>query len=186
MPSARETDFSNMSFRETVGFYNKLRQMMYNEMNMLYGGFHSSAITLSLAQEADNWANTTHTVSRQMWQWVDAYSYYSDKKRFKRFDLAVRNGGHLVGLAYGRPSKVKTQLKIDLIESTPIAAHKQGFRIFELISECAQIYADLLGADEIRIMKPVNADVAKFYCKYGYELVEPAKKRFPVYCSLKL
>ncbi len=186
MSTARETDFSNMGFRETVKFYKGLRTLMYDEMNNIYPGFQSGPITLDLALTADTWANADHSKSRQMWSWVNAYSYYTDKKRFKRYDLSVKRGGSLVGLVYGVPSQAKTQLKVNLIEGTPISAHKKDARIFELISESAQIYADLLGADEIRIMRPVNQEVANYYCTYGFEFVEPAGKNLPVYCSLKL
>ena len=186
MTSARDTDCSGLSFSEALRFYGDLRKVLYDEMRVVFPGFMCSPISMRHAVEADGWVSAEHTASRSMWRWVDAHQYYNDKKRFKRYDIAINAGGNLLGLAYGMPSQAKTKLKVNILEGTPYKVHKKNTRIFELISESAQIYADLLGADEVRIMRPVNEDVANYYCSYGYEFVEPAGKNIPVYCSLKL
>ncbi len=173
-------------YRDAVLFYKDLRKLMYEEINQEFPVFHCSLITMEHARQADSWMGADHSPSRNAWSWVNAYQYYTDKKRFRRFDLSICGGGRLVGLSYGMPSQAKTKLKVNLIEATPFEAHKQNTRIFEVISEAAQIYAYLLGADEVRIMRPVNEDVAKYYCSFGYEYVEPIRKNMPVYCSLKL
>ena len=54
------------------------------------------------------------------------------------------------------------------------------------LSEAALSYADLQGADEIRIIKPVNDKAAKYYASYGYEVIQPIKKKMPAFCSMKL
>jgi len=186
MVTAREKNFSDLGFGELVQFYADLRKLMYTEMNDVFPGFSTEPVTLNLAMEADKWSGINHAKSRELWSWVDAFHYYSDKKRFKRFDISIKNSGLLLGLAYGMPTKAKTKLKINVIEATPYAVHKKNTRIFELISESAQIYASLLGADEVRIMRPANNDVANYYCSYGYEYVKPTNKSMPVYCTLKI
>lgn len=167
-------------------FYDNLRKALYDEMRAVFPGFACSPINLRDARQADTWVDVDHSGSRSMWRWVDAYSHYNDKKRFKRYDIAIKTGANLIGLAYGMPSQTKTKLKVNILDGTPYEAHKKDARIFELISASAQIYADLLGADEVRIMRPANQDVANYYCSYGYEYVEPAGKKMLVFCSLKL
>ena len=84
------------------------------------------------------------------------------------------------------PTQAKTKLKINIIEATPIEEHKKNTQIFELISTAAQYYAILLGADEVRIMNPLNADLSDYYATFGYNLVAPAKGKIGTYYSLKL
>lgn len=186
MTTARDKDFSQFSFSETANHYTTLRNILYQELNNNYPSFNCSNITLSDALQADKWRQLDSNPARQEWSWSHAYSAYIRKSEFKRFDLCVKNSGFVCGLAYGRPSRAKTQLKIDIIESTPIEHHKNNTRVFEIISKGAQYYAILLGADEIRIMNPLNKELVKYYASFGYDFVENKKKRLGVYCSMKI
>ena len=186
MSTARDTIFNSNDFASVVRFYNLLRKEVYEHTEALHPPFKCSKITLSDAINADTWRTVNHRAERSEWSWVQAFKNYDSKSAFKRFDLCVKNGSNLVGLAYGMPTKAKTKLKIDIIESTPIKEHKLNGGAFEIISTSAQAYAALLGADEIRIMNPLNKELSNFYGRFGYERVEPVKKSLGVYCSMKL
>lgn len=114
-------------------------------------------------------------------------SIISTARLFKRFDIAFKSSGKLAGLAYGVPTAHKTGLKIDLIEATPIRDDKHGRKVFELISYSAQVYAAMLGADEIRIMKPTTASTRAYYESWGYDYVDNSEKPSrPDYCVMRL
>lgn len=184
--SARDVDFSNYGFRDLVVFYKQLRSTLYEEVRSEYPDFSAGPISLSDAIMADTWDSFDPGKGRNKLEWIKSYHYYTNKKRFKRFDLAIHRGGNLVGLSYGMPSQTKTKLKVNILEGTPINEHKNDIRVFEMISVSAQLYGYLLGANEVRIMRPLNQKVTDHYCSFGYEYVEPAEKNMPVYCSLML
>lgn len=186
MQSAREMDFSAMEFREVTKFYRELRGLLYSDLAANFPGLQFGSITEQDAAVADTWDSIDPNKGRDLLNWKAAFKHYTAKTRFKRFDLRIKNGGNLVGLSYGMPSKVKTQLKIDLIESTPISLHKGNTKALEVITYAAQMYGILLGADEIRIMRPINRTVIDLYERYGFDFVESQCKRTPHYCSMKL
>lgn len=173
------------SFKSAVRLYSELRALLYEQMNSRYPGFNFTPVSLNDAITANSW-KSDETKDRGFIDWISCHRYYNAKSRFKRFDLSVKSASDLVSIAYGMPSRGKTKLNIDVIEATPIANHKMGYKAFEVISTAAQIYGVLLGADEIRIMRPINDKVMEHYCKLGYEFCEPAKKSLPVYCSMSL
>lgn len=177
---------SPRNFIDSVNFYSELRFLMYEEMRSRYEKFAFSHISFNDALLANKWDALDPDKSRDEINWVLAHQHYTAKSRFKRFDISIKSGSNLLGLAYGMPSKAKTKLKIDIVEATPFDAHRNSFKAIEVISVAAQIYGAFLGADEIRVMRPVNDKVAKYYCSYGYELYQPESKNLPVYCSMKL
>lgn len=185
MTSARDTDFKNFSFAQTRQFYSDLRTALFEEANERWVNLNITPISYADAKEADTWANLGPP-ERSAWSWIDAYGAYNRRDSFKRFEICVKRGGRVLGLSYGIPTKSKTKLKVDIIEATPYREHKQDTKVFEVISETAQMYAVLLGADEVRIMNPLNEKLTAYYCSYGYQYVESAKKSLGVYCSLKI
>ena len=64
-------------------------------------------------------------------------------------------------------SERKAELKVNILEGTPYETHKKAARILERIWKSTQIYADLLGADEVRTIRPANQGLANYYCSYG-------------------
>jgi hypothetical protein len=94
----------------------------------------------------------------------------------KRFEVSVWRGGQLYGLSYGRPSYKKTRLRIELIESSPVRDCTAVKEVFPIINIAAQYYAIALGAEEIRIINPVNDKVVEHYSKFGYTFVETSGK----------
>lgn len=183
MDSARNALFSG-DYREVREFYSTLRQMLFQRVNSRYPLFIAKPISYSDCKEADSWSNIDPQ-GRKDWFWTAEYSHY--QKFFKRFDVAFRHGAKLVSLSYGVPTAHKTGLKINLIESTPFKDDKLGIKAFEVISYAAQVYAILLGANEIRIMRPSSQKTLSHYCSFGYEYVSNEKKpSHAPYCVMKL
>ncbi len=186
MADARTKEFKQLSFPEVVKYYSKLRSTLYEELNSIYPLHRCGPISSSDAYQADKWRGIDQNKNRYAWRWIDAYSAYNRKSSFKRFDLSIKRGSHIVGLSYGEPTVSKKSLKIDIIESTPYEEHKKDTRVFEIVSRAAQYYGILLGADEVRIMNPLSDDLVNYYCSYGYEYVEPMKRKLGVYCTMKI
>jgi len=183
MESARNTKFSG-DFSEVKQFYSELRGILYKKVAQKYSQFKATPISFNDCKVADSWQKV-EPQKRSDWHWCDAYPLYN--KLFKRFDIAFKQSGKLVSLSYGIPTAHKTGLKVELIESTPFKSDKLGIKGFEVISYAAQVYATLLGADEIRIMKPTSLENRAHYCSYGYEYVSNEHKPSrPDYCVIKL
>ncbi len=183
MKNARDTQFSG-DFSEVKAFYAGLRRRLYNKMVQNYGQFIASPISYNDCLMADSWKRI-EPQKRNDWRWSDAYNAY--QKSFKRFDIAFKQGGKLVSLSYGIPTAHKTGLKVELIESTPFKEDKLGIPSFEVVAFAAQIYAFMLGADEVRIMKPTSPESRAHYCSFGYEYINNKHKpSLPDYCALRI
>lgn len=183
MRNARDTEFGG-DFNKVKVFYQQLRKELYKDVLQRYAQFIATPISYNDCVIADSWSRI-EPKRRSDWRWVAEYSGY--QKSFKRFDIAYKQNGKLVSLSYGEPTQHKTGLKVDLIESTPFKEDKLGVRAFEAISYAAQVYAAMLGADEIRMMKPTSPESRSHYCSFGYEYVSNSHKpSLPDYCVMKL
>lgn len=183
MMNARETIFSG-EFAEVKEFYTELRKILYQKASQQFGSFYATPISHVDCITADAWAKEEPR-GRNDWFWSAEYPTY--QKIFKRFDIAYKQNNRLVSLSYGVPTAHKTGLKINLIESTPFKEDKLGVKGFELISYAAQAYAAMLGANEIRIMKPTSEKARSHYGSFGYQYVSNKDKpSLPSYCVMKL
>ncbi|WP_238105792.1 hypothetical protein [Vibrio cincinnatiensis] len=59
-------------------------------------------------------------------------------------------------------------MRLDFIEANP---DNSGPRVFPATLFTMITYAELLGANEIRVMKPINDDVKKYYQSFGLTYV---------------
>lgn len=183
MTTARDTIFSG-DFGEVAQFYSELRRRLYKRASQKFSSFIATPISYRDCIQADSWAQE-EPKRRNDWHWTAEHSGY--QKAFKRFDIAFKQGQKLVSLSYGMPTAHSSGLKINLIESTPFKDDKLGFKGFELISYAAQVYAAMLGADEIRIMRPTSVKTRSYYEAQGYHYVSQVHKpSLPDYCVLKL
>lgn len=109
------------------------------------------------------------------------------RKRYpKRFELAIWYQGRLESLALGRPSYNGSRVRLDLVERLAGNSHLKG-RAFLITELCLIAYANLLGADEVRIMEPINDSVKNYYVSRGYAYVPSSgADYFPDYCVKKL
>lgn len=117
--------------------------------------------------------------------WELDYRLY--RKRYpKRFELAIWYQNRLESLALGRPSYNGSRVRLELVERLAGNSHLKG-RAFLITELCLIAYANLLGADEIRIMSPINESVKNYYIARGYSYVpSTGATHFPDYCVKKL
>lgn len=103
------------------------------------------------------------------WDWIDGYSSF--KFRYpKRFELAVWHKKSLISLTLGRPTYNGTALRLDFIEANP--DNPGDIRVFPVVLLAMMVYAEALGAAELRVMKPINEEVKKYYESVGLIYVE--------------
>ena len=151
--------------QEAREFYAALREKSRQLAMTKLEGVSLMPISFHTAKIADYWKLKAQYPAA--WSWVDAHRYYT--KKIKRFEVSAWCHGELQGLSYGRPTqRSKDTLKLELIEGSPIRDRHAVNRIFPIIHIAAQAYAIMLGADEIRIMNPVNEAVSRYYESYGF------------------
>lgn len=100
------------------------------------------------------------------WSWVVGYPALRSRYP-KRFELAVWYEQTLSGLSFGRPSYNGTFLRLDFVEAMPDNSKLKG-RIFPISISVAELYAQVVGAQELRIINPINQSVIRYYESFGY------------------
>ncbi|EGR1737541.1 hypothetical protein WKI44_23000 [Vibrio alginolyticus] len=111
------------------------------------------------------WSNSTKR--KVDWDWIEGYAAF--KFRYpKRFELAIWSKGELLSLSLGRPTYYGNSMRLDFIEANPDIS---GTRVFPATLFTMITYAELLGATEVRVMKPINDDVKKYYQSFGLTYV---------------
>lgn len=101
------------------------------------------------------------------WQWFNAYGSF--KHRYpKRFELALWHKSNLASLTLGRPTYNATGLRLDFIEGNP---DYREIKVFPIVMAAMTVYAEALGANELRVMNPVNEDVKNYYQQFGLTYV---------------
>ncbi|AZZ92834.1 hypothetical protein EUZ85_19730 [Hahella sp. KA22] len=154
--------------------YSKIRREVIEDANAILPVQLKSVVSYSLITqkaiiEQRSWHNTFGR--RVEWDWErDDYGYYHFLyQEPKRFELAIWwREMKLCALSLGQPTWSGSRLRLDFIESAPGDNPLKG-STFNLIEIAARIYAKHIDAHEIRLMKPVNANVIDFYCSKGYE-----------------
>ena len=102
------------------------------------------------------------------WNWVEGYSAF--KFRYpKRFELAIWANNKLQSLTLGRPTYTGTALRLDFIEASPVK--DKNLKVVPATLFVMLTYAEALGANELRIMNPINEDVKKYYQSLGLTYV---------------
>lgn len=106
------------------------------------------------------------------WEWQEGYNIY--KMRYpKRFELSIWKSNILCGLSIGRPSYHGTRLRLDFAERAPSNCPIRGY-VMQLILLGAESYALNIGAEEVRIMHPLNERLVNYYNRLGYKYIEGA------------
>lgn len=83
--------------------------------------------------------------------------------------MALWHGTSLVSLSLGRPTYNGSKLRLDFIEGNP--EKPDGIKAFEHTFIAMVGYAQVLGADELRVMNPINSDVKRYYETFGLNYV---------------
>jgi len=102
------------------------------------------------------------------WDWIDGYSAFRFRYP-KRFELAVWHKGTLMSLTLGRPTYYGTALRLDFIEANP--EKPKDIAVFPIVLFAMIVYAEALGANELRVMKPINQNVKRYYESSGLTYV---------------
>lgn len=111
----------------------------------------------------------SHPDRRVMWSWQHWASRYAAIYP-KRFELAIWFHSKLCSVSLGRPTWSAGKLRLDFIESSPEKTPLTGQTV-KLTVLVAETYADIIGAEQIRIMNPVNNKVRSHYEAMGFTYV---------------
>lgn len=123
-----------------------------------------NALALARAQQWEYSANRHEDAS---WSWRKGFGSYA-KQHPKRFELAIWFAkAQLCGLSLGKPTYSGSRLRLDFIEGAP-GNHPLKGRVVEVTIAAAEAYADSIGAEQLRIMRPVNVDVIRYYETHGF------------------
>lgn len=97
------------------------------------------------------------------WDWIANYGPF--KFRYpKRFELALWHNNNLASLSLGRPTYYGTGMRLDFVEGNP---DRREIKVFPFAMAAITTYAEALGANEIRVMNPINEEVKSYYEKFG-------------------
>jgi len=98
---------------------------------------------------------------RTAWNWDVVQKKY--RAHPKRFELAVWYRKHqMCGASIGKPTCHGGKLRLDFLESAPQGTPLDGL-ITDIVISAGVTYARLIGATQLRIMKPVNEQVKNYY-----------------------
>lgn len=108
----------------------------------------------------------THPDRRVMWSWQQWASRYATIYP-KRFELTIWFHSMLCSVSLGRPTWGAGKLRLDFIESSPEKTPLTG-NTAQLTVIAAEAYAINIGAQQVRIMNPINNKVRSHYESLGY------------------
>ncbi|WP_154116246.1 hypothetical protein [Vibrio cincinnatiensis] len=129
---------------------------------------------------AKRWEESLERSDSASWSWSEGFKQYAYRHP-KRFDLAIwYANAQLCGLSLGKPTYTGGRLRLDVIEGAPWD-HPLKSKIIEITVSAAEAYADFIGAEQIRIMRPVNARVTRYYEKFGFTLKQGKASNTPTY-----
>jgi hypothetical protein len=157
--------------RDAEERYTLIRKAVLEEVNKEFLNSNRRSLSARLIDgaalhQSQSWGQSTRR--RVDWDWVAGYNAFKFRHP-KRFEMALWNGNNLVSLTLGRPTYRGTKLRLDFIEGNP--DKPSDVQVFEPTFLAMVGYAHALGADELRVMNPVNADVKRYYERFGLQYV---------------
>lgn len=157
--------------RDAEERYTLIRKAVLEEVNKEFLNSERRNLSARLIDNAalsqsQTWA---HSARRRVdWDWVAGYNAFRFRHP-KRFEMALWHGSDLVSLTLGRPTYQGTKLRLDFIEGNP--EKPSHVQVFEPTFLAMVGYAHALGADELRVMNPINAEVKRYYERFGLQYV---------------
>ena len=157
--------------RDAEERYTKIRQAVLDEVNRDFANRGERGNSAKLVDH--NSLSQTHSWKlapkrRVDWDWVEGYSIF--KSRYpKRFEMALWHNNKVVSLTLGRPTYSGSRMRLDLIEACP--DKPKDLKVFEISLFAIGTYAETLGAHELRVMHPINAQVRDYYAGFGLTYV---------------
>lgn len=152
--------------------YHQLRKSSHQAAKNAYkeAGYENIRATLispEALSAAKLWNNSSNR--RVNWDWFFAYTEFKSLYP-KRFEIALWQGVQLIGLSLGKPSYDSSNLRLELVEASPIDLGDRPSTM-GMVLLAYVIYARMIKATEIRIMNPINDTVRKHYETFGYTYV---------------
>lgn len=130
-----------------------------NKDAILKSDISLDGITLKCLKELRKWEETG--LRQVSWDWDKVIKKY--RTHPKRFELSIWYRKQvLCGATIGAPTWSEGKLRLDFIEANPISSPLNGL-IVDIVIATGVVYADAIGATQLRIMKPVNDDVKELY-----------------------
>ena len=118
-----------------------------------------SGITVNCIKKLKKWEMSG--LRRVAWDWDKALKTYRPKP--KRFELSIWHKKHwLCSASIGKPTVKGGKLRLDLMESNPNGSSIDGL-VTDINVLCYEVYAQAIGATELRITNPVNESVRDYY-----------------------
>jgi hypothetical protein len=136
-----------------------------NQVGRQHGGRLAliDAVALTAAKKWEYSANRVVD-----WDWRVGYNDFRFRHP-KRFELAIWADTTLVSLTLGRPTYHGGGMRLDFIEANPDV---KRLRVTPIALLALTAYAKAVGANEIRIMNPINDEVKEYYGKLGLKYVK--------------
>lgn len=143
-----------------------IEQVNYDFANRGERNNHAKLIDNAALTQSKQW--NLSPKRRVDWNWVDGYNTFRFRYP-KRFEMALWHSGKLASLTLGRPTYTGQRMRLDFIEACP--SKPSDLKVFEISLFAIGIYAETLGAHELRVMSPVNAQVRDYYSRFGLTYV---------------
>jgi len=129
---------------------------------------------------AKRWEDSLSRNDDANWSWSEGFRKYAYRHP-KRFDLAIwYANSQLCGLSLGKPTFSGSRLRLDILEGSPDWHPLKG-KIVELTVLAAKTYAASIGADQVRIMRPLNSELIKYYEGHGFTFKKGKESNTPSY-----
>ncbi|WP_444995438.1 hypothetical protein [Aliikangiella sp. IMCC44359] len=160
-----------VTHRDAENRYTKIRQAVLDEVNKdlvhsKHGKLKATLINQSALAQADKWSYSSNR--RVDWEWFKGYSSF--RYRYpKRFEMALWHGNSLTSLSLGRPTYRGSKMRLDFLEGNPDKS--KDIKVFEHNFLAISTYTQVLGADELRLMNPINNIVKSYYESFGFRYV---------------
>ncbi len=151
--------------------YTAIRKAVIDQVNMDFanrGERNNKAklIDSNALSQSKQWESSPKR--RVDWDWVDGYNSFRFRYP-KRFEMALWHNNKLASLTLGRPTYMGQRMRLDFIEACP--NKPSDLKAFEISLFAIGIYAEALGAHELRIMNPINTQVRDYYTRFGLTYV---------------
>lgn len=100
------------------------------------------------------------------WAWDDD----ANAHLASRFEVAVWEHEGLTGLCRGKPININDSgLALEIVEAAPDIPLAKRSHVLPIVDVCAEVYASLIGATEIRLMEPTSTSRIRLYAMMGYK-----------------
>ncbi len=151
--------------------YTRIRQTVLDEVNKNLAHskqrkLKATLINQSALNHADKWSYSSNR--RVDWEWFKGYASFRFRYP-KRFEMALWHGNSLASLSLGRPTYRGSKMRLYFLEGNPDKS--KDIKVFEHNFLAIAGYAQVLGADELRLMNPINNTVKSYYERFGFRYV---------------